>query len=66
MNVDRALNSKSLALFQLPPANRDLAAAVKSIGVTAAISDDRTTRYDVFVLLQRSSNPIPLPSPKLP
>ncbi len=66
INVDRSLNSKSLALFQLPPANRDLAAAVKSIGVTAAISDERTTRYDVFVLLQRSSSPLPLPSPKLP
>lgn len=66
MNVDRALSSKSLPLFQLPPANRDLAAAVKSIGVTAAISDDRTTRYDVFVLLQKSGNPPPFPSPTLP
>ena len=66
MNVDRALSSKSLPLFQLPPASRDLAAAVKSIGLTAAISDDRTTRYDVFVRLQKAGNPAPLPSPTLP
>ena len=67
MNVDRALSSKNLPLFQLPPgSNRDFVAAVKSIGVTSAISDERTTRYDVFVLLQKTGNPPPLPSPTVP
>jgi hypothetical protein len=66
VNVDRAINAKSLPLLQLPPGNRDLVAAVRSLGVTAAISDDRTTRYDVFVWLQKGNQPGPLPSPKLP
>ncbi|MGA7934607.1 MAG: DUF3352 domain-containing protein [Kovacikia sp.] len=62
-DVDRAINTK-LPLLQLPPGNRDLVAAIRSLGVTAAISDDRTTRYDVFVWLQKGSKPGPLPSPK--
>lgn len=66
VNVDRAINSKNLPLMQLPPGNRDLVAAVKTIGVTAAISDERSTRYDVFVQLQKAGTPKPLPSPKVP
>lgn len=62
-NVERA--GKSLPQFQLP-GNRELLAAIRSIGVTAAISDERSTRYDVFVGLQKAGKPAPLPSPKLP
>ncbi|SRR5579883_1609756 len=58
--------AKKLPLLQLPPGNRELVAAVRSIGVTAAISDERSTRYDVFVLLQKAGQPAPLPSPTLP
>ncbi|MBD2021103.1 DUF3352 domain-containing protein [Leptolyngbya sp. FACHB-36] len=65
-NVDRAINTKGLPLFQLPPGNREIFAAMKSIGVTAAISDERSTRYDVFVALQKNGNPAPLPSPTIP
>lgn len=66
VNVDRAVNSKSLPLFQLPPANRDLVAAIRSIGITAAVNDERSTRYDVLVLLQKAGKPAPLPSPTVP
>lgn len=66
VNVERAINAKSLPLFPLPPANRDLIAAVQSIGVTAAISDDRTARYDVFAAIQKAGKPNPLPSPQVP
>lgn len=65
VDVDRALNAKNLPLLQLPPGNRDLVAAVRAIGVTAAISDDRSTRYDVFVQLQKAGDAKPLPSPTL-
>jgi hypothetical protein len=63
MNVDRA---KNLPLLQLPPGNREWVAAMRSIGVTAAINDERSTRYDVFVTLQKAGKPAPLPSPALP
>jgi hypothetical protein len=66
INVDRAINTKSLPLFQLPPGNREFVTAVRSLGVTAAISDDRTTRYDVLVKLQKAGKPGPLPSPTMP
>jgi hypothetical protein len=66
VNVDRAVNAKNLPLLQLPPGNRDLVAAMRAIGITAAISDDRSTRYDIFVQLQKAGQVNPLPSPKLP
>lgn len=61
-----AVNAKNLPLFQLPPGNREFMAAIRSIGVTAAISDERSTRYDALVLLQKAGNPKPLPSPTVP
>jgi hypothetical protein len=66
VNVDRAVNAKELPLLQLPPGNRDFLTAIRAIGVTAAISDERTVRYDIFIALQKTGNPSPLPSPTIP
>jgi len=66
INVDEAINSKKFPILQLPPGNRELVAAVRSIGVTAAIADARSSRYDVFVALQKGAAPKPLPSPTVP
>ncbi len=64
-NMD-AISAKKLPLLQLPPGNRDFFAAIQAIGVTAAISDERTTRYDAFVTIPQGSKPGPLPAPKQP
>jgi len=61
-----AISAKKLPLLQLPPGNRDFFAAIQAIGVTAAISDDRTTRYDAFITIPQGSPPGPLPAPQLP
>lgn len=66
VNVDQAINSKKFPILQLPPGNKELVAAIRSIGVTAAISDDRSTRYDAFVTLQKGNPPAPLPAPTVP
>jgi hypothetical protein len=66
INVEKAITAKSLPLFPLPPANRDLLAALRSLGITAAITGDRTARYDVFAALQKGAKPGPLPAPKIP
>jgi len=66
VNVDQAINSKRFPILQLPPGNKELVAAIRSIGVTAAIEDARTVRYNVFAALQKGSTPGPLPSPTVP
>lgn len=66
INVDQAINSKKFPILQLPPGNKELVAAVRTIGVTAAITDDRTSRYDVFVGLQKTGKLSPLPAPTIP
>lgn len=62
INVDRALNS-NVALLQPPPSLRTWMSAIHTIGVTTAIADERTARYDVFVALRKGAKPGPLPSP---
>jgi hypothetical protein len=66
INVDQAINAKKFPILQLPPGNRELVAAVRSIGVTAAIHDARTSRYNIFVALQKGNSPAPLPAPTVP
>ena len=64
MDVDRALSLNNFfPLLQLPPMNRTVLEATHSIGVTAAVTSDRTTRYDIFVTLQKGNQPGVLPSP---
>ena len=64
MDVDRALSLNNFfPLLQLPPMNRTVLEATKSIGVTSAVTSDRTTRYDIFVTLQKGNPPGVLPSP---
>lgn len=36
---------------------------IRGIGVTAAVSDERSTRFDIFVSLKKAGVPKPLPSP---
>lgn len=57
---------KALPLPQFIPNQQDFLAAVRSIGVTTAVSDPRSIRYDVFMTLNKAGNPQPLPSPSVP
>jgi Protein of unknown function (DUF3352) len=52
--------------FPLPPlfANQQLLLeASRSIGVTSAVSDNRSNRYDIFLALKKAGKPEPLPNP---
>lgn len=63
IDVEQAINTKRL----LPPVNNDLLTAIRTIGVTAAVNDSRSSRYNVFVALQKTGNrPAPLPAPTVP
>ncbi|NJK38364.1 MAG: DUF3352 domain-containing protein [Oscillatoriales cyanobacterium RM2_1_1] len=57
MNVDQAFDRQNLSLPQLPPQQQVWVNAIQSIGVTAAVANDRTTRYDTFVRL-KTANPV--------
>ena len=62
VDVDRAI-AYILSLVRLPPSQKVLTTGIRSIGVTAAISSDRTTRYDIFVMLKTGDEPKTAPSP---
>ncbi|MBE9145917.1 DUF3352 domain-containing protein [Planktothrix mougeotii LEGE 06226] len=51
MNVERVFdpNVRTLSLPQLPPQQKVWIDAIQSIGLTTAILNDRTSRYDIFV-----------------
>ncbi|HTL89523.1 MAG TPA: DUF3352 domain-containing protein [Leptolyngbya sp.] len=61
VDMDRVLKLQNFPLLQIPVANRTVLEAIRSIGVTAAITSDRTSRYDVFVSLQKGNKPGALP-----
>ncbi len=42
---------------------QSLLEATRSIGVTSAVSDSRSNRYDIFIGLKKGEKPAPLPSP---
>ncbi|MBW4444484.1 MAG: DUF3352 domain-containing protein [Plectolyngbya sp. WJT66-NPBG17] len=61
VDMDRVLKLQNFPLLQIPAANRAVLEAIRAIGVTAAITSDRTSRYDVFVSLQKGNKPGALP-----
>lgn len=63
VNVERVLRLNNFPLLQLLPADRSMIEAIKSIGVTGAVTSDRSSRYDISVMLQKGNKPGPLPSP---
>lgn len=64
IEFDRLVNpGVNLPLPQLPSENQAFLKAMRAIGVTAALQDGRTTRYDVHVLLRKGNTPGALPSP---
>lgn len=53
LDVDRA--DKNLLLPQMFPAQETLLEEIRSIGMTTAVSDSRSTRYDIFVEFKKVS-----------
>lgn len=56
LDLDRTLNAENFSLLQLPPAQKAFVGAIQSIGVTGAIQDDRSSRYDIFVRIKKVDN----------
>jgi hypothetical protein len=63
LNLNRFTDpNSSLPLPKLPPAVDSFTKAIRAIGVTAAIRDATSSRFDIQVLLKKAANPRPLPS----
>ncbi|HEY9847464.1 MAG TPA: DUF3352 domain-containing protein, partial [Candidatus Caenarcaniphilales bacterium] len=57
MNRTQTLLNNSPLLPKLAPNLRKFATAIQGIGVTAAVKNERSTRYDVLVKLKKTENP---------
>lgn len=57
MDVERTIDTDTPAWLQLPPQQKTVINALRAIGVTAAIENSRTTRYQVFVALKKAGKP---------
>jgi hypothetical protein len=65
LNVDQTVNLPMPDLPFLQSAN-PLVRAIRTIGVTAAIRDVHSTRFNVGLQVQKTGQPQPLPAPNLP
>jgi hypothetical protein len=61
MDVEQTV--KNFTLNSLFPNQQTFLAATRSIGVTTAVNDSRSTRYDVFIALKKAGNIAPSSSP---
>lgn len=61
LNVEPTV--KVLPLPQIFSGQQTFLEAMRSIGVTASVNDQRSIRYDIFVSLKKVDKPQPLPSP---
>jgi Protein of unknown function (DUF3352) len=60
LDVERTV--KNFPLPTLIPNQQTLLDATRSIGMTAAVSDNRSNRYDIFIELKKVTNTTTLPS----
>ena len=56
---------KNFPIGSLLPNQRVWLEAIRSLGVTTALSDRHSTRYDVFMSLKKAGKPEPLPTPTM-
>jgi Protein of unknown function (DUF3352) len=66
IDTESAFNPKNLGLPEFAPPEKIWIDAIRSIGITAAVIGDRTTRYDAFVQLKKSEQSTPFSSPSSP
>ena len=62
LDVERTV--KNFPLPTLIPNQETLLDATRSIGMTSAVSDSRSNRYDIFIALKKVTNMTTLPSPE--
>lgn len=62
LDVERTV--KNLPSTILTPNQQTFLAATRSIGMTSAVSDSRSNRYDIFIALKKVKNSTVLPSPE--
>ena len=62
LDVERTV--KNFPLPTLIPNQETLLDATRSIGMTSAVSDNRSNRYDIFIELKKVTNTTTLPSPE--
>ena len=64
IDVESTINSNEPSWLQLPPNQQTMVNGIRSIGVTAANINPRTSQYEIFVRLKTAGQPAPLPDPK--
>jgi hypothetical protein len=65
IDLDRLGSNQALPLPKLPAENQAFVEAIRAIGLTSALQDGRTTRYDTHVILRKGNAPKSLPAPAL-
>jgi hypothetical protein len=63
IDVENTINAGNLALPPIAPQQKKLISAMRAIGVTAAIHNDSSTRFDIFVMLKKAGQPSPASNP---
>ncbi|KYC39301.1 hypothetical protein WA1_31690 [Scytonema hofmannii PCC 7110] len=61
--IDVERTAKNFPLASFVPIKQTWIDATRSMGVTSAVSDNRSIRYDIFITMKKVENSGPLPTP---
>lgn len=62
IDMEKTINAGNLPLPLLPPKQRKLTNAIRSIGVTSAANKERSNRFDILVMMNKAQPPAATPS----
>ncbi len=63
IDIDRTINAGNLPLPYISPEVKAVFTAVRSLGVTSAVLDESSNRFDIFVALKKEPGITKLPTP---
>lgn len=64
LNLEEITGNKQFFFPQLPPVPQTIAAAIRTIGFTNAVVNDRSTKFDVLVQMKQQTQPPVSPTPQ--
>ncbi len=65
IDIESIINQSNLNFAQLPPEPKMWLEAIRAIGLTVAINDERTSRFNLFVNLKTVPIPSTYPTPEI-
>ncbi|HEY9810907.1 MAG TPA: DUF3352 domain-containing protein [Halomicronema sp.] len=63
VNLEEIMGNKQLFFLQLPPVFQTITGAIRTIGFTSVVANDRNTKFDILLQMKQQTQPVVSPTP---